>query len=109
MIIRLVRMHFSPETSERFLAIFEEMNRHIRAFEGCKGLELYREIDDAHSFATYSVWDSREHLEAYRQSELFKSTWAKVKPLMRSKPSAVSYERVYPSEAFSKENFQQEN
>lgn len=96
MVIRLVRMHFSPETSAQFLAIFEEMNQHIRAFEGCRGLELYREIDDAHSFTTYSLWDSLEHLETYRKSDLFKSTWAKVKPLMRSKPSAVSYERVYP-------------
>ncbi|MGQ9805050.1 MAG: putative quinol monooxygenase [Chlorobiales bacterium] len=98
MIIRLVRMHFSAETSKQFLTIFEEMNQHIRSFEGCQGLELYREIDDAHSFTTYSFWDSIEHLETYRNSELFKATWAKVKPLMRSKPSAVSYERVYPKE-----------
>ncbi len=91
-------MHFSPETSEQFLAIFEEMNQHIRAFEGCKGLELYREIDDAHSFTTYSFWDTVEHLEAYRKSDLFKATWAKVKPLMRAKPMAVSYERIYPKE-----------
>ncbi len=75
MIIRLVRMHFSPETSEQFLNIFEEMKQHIRAFEGCKGLELYREIDDAHSFTTYSFWDTVEHLEAYRKSDLFKTTW----------------------------------
>lgn len=91
-------MHFSPDASAQFLAIFDEMNRHIRSFEGCRGLELYREIDDAHSFTTYSFWDSLEHLEAYRQSELFKSTWAKVKPLMRSKPMAVSYERIYPKD-----------
>ena len=103
MIIRLVRMHFSPETSEQFLAIFEEMNQNIRSFEGCQGLELYREIDDAHSFTTYSFWDSLEHLETYRKSDLFKSTWAKVKPLMRSKPSAVSYERIYPRESLQQE------
>ncbi len=96
MVIRLVRMHFFPETSAQFLAIFEEMNQHIRTFEGCRGLELYREIDDMHSFTTYSFWESLEHLEMYRNSDLFKLTWAKVKPLMRSKPTAVSYERVYP-------------
>jgi quinol monooxygenase YgiN len=97
MIIRLVRMHFSAETSAQFLEIFEEMNQHIRAFEGCRGLELYREVDDAQSFTTYSLWESLEHLEVYRKSDLFKSTWAKVKPLMRSKPSAVSYERIIPN------------
>lgn len=96
MIIRLVRMHFSPETSEQFLTIFEEMRAQIRGFAGCQGLELYREVDDAHSFTTYSFWDSVEHLNAYRQSVLFQATWAKVKPLMRLKPSAVSYERVFP-------------
>ncbi len=98
MIIRLVRMHFSPETSQQFLAIFEEMQQQIRAFEGCKGLELYREIDDAHSFTTYSFWDTLEHLEAYRKSDLFKATWAKVKPLMRAQPVAISYERIYPKD-----------
>jgi quinol monooxygenase YgiN len=90
-------MHFAPETSARFLDIFEEMRTHIRSFEGCQGLELYREIDDAHSFATYSFWDSVAHLNAYRESAVFQATWAKVKPLMRSKPSAVSYERIFPT------------
>ena len=39
---------------------------------------------------TISHWDSEAALELYRQSELFKFTWAKTKPLFEEKAQAWS-------------------
>jgi heme-degrading monooxygenase HmoA len=43
---------------------------------------------------TYSYWLSEEHLNAYRDSELFKTTWAATKVLFLDKPVAFSSESV---------------
>ena len=43
--------------------------------------------------STYSNWNSLEDLETYRKSELFRTTWDKVKPLFSSSPMAFSMEK----------------
>jgi heme oxygenase (mycobilin-producing) len=91
MLIRLVRMKFHAESSATFLAIFDEMKQHIRHYDGCSHLELLEELGDPHAFTTYSIWDTAEHLDTYRNSALFQSTWKRVKPLMREPAVAVSY------------------
>lgn len=45
---------------------------------------------------TLSHWESEENLEQYRQSELFKSTWAKTKVLFREKAQAWTLEEFKP-------------
>ncbi|MDX1904321.1 MAG: antibiotic biosynthesis monooxygenase family protein [Thermonemataceae bacterium] len=90
MIIRIVRMFFREEEVKTFLAIFEESKELIRHFEGCQHLELLQDADDKSVFCTYSYWESTEHLENYRQSTLFNTTWAKTKVLFREKPIAFS-------------------
>jgi heme oxygenase (mycobilin-producing) len=92
MLIRIVRMTFQPEKVSDFLAIFESSKHKIRNFEGCNHLELLRDLDYPHIFSTYSLWESPEALENYRQSELFKATWAATKLLFAEKPFAFSNE-----------------
>jgi quinol monooxygenase YgiN len=94
MLIRIVRMTFRPEAVGEFEAIFNDSKARIRAFPGCLHLELLRDLDQPHVFCTYSHWDGPGALEAYRQSELFKSTWAKTKALFAEKAVAFSVERV---------------
>jgi len=93
MIVRIVRMFFEETKVPDFLAIFEESKHLIRHFEGCKHLELLQDANHTDVFCTYSYWESSEHLEQYRKSELFQSTWAKTKVLFRSKPIAFSLEQ----------------
>ncbi len=90
MIKRIVKLSFREEETERFLAIFEESKDQIRQFPGCKHLELLRDVTTGNVFFTYSFWDSAEHLEAYRTSDLFKSTWSRTKKLFSDKPQAWS-------------------
>ncbi len=41
MLIRLVRMTFRPDALEAFLALFDASAPQIRAFPGCRHLELW--------------------------------------------------------------------
>jgi quinol monooxygenase YgiN len=93
-IVRIVRMQFRPGEDEAFLAIFNASKHLIRQREGCQHLALYTEAGLPEVFFTYSVWDTTEHLDAYRNSELFRTTWAKTKALFADRARAWSMEEV---------------
>ncbi len=90
MIIRIVQMTFKEEHVSTFLDLFNERKQLIRHFEGCRHLELWQDEKQSNVFFTYSHWDSNEHLDHYRFSELFKDTWTKTKALFADKPQAWS-------------------
>lgn len=88
MIVRIVKLSFDPNKKDEFIHIFESSKEAISAFEGCTYLSLMKDQDNDHVFFTISNWNSPAHLENYRQSELFKTTWAKTKALFNAKPYA---------------------
>jgi quinol monooxygenase YgiN len=94
MITRIVRMHFRTGEREAFLDIFNASKHLIRQFDGCRQLRLYNEAAGPDVFFTYSVWTSAAHLDAYRNSELFRETWAATKALFADKPQAWSLEEL---------------
>jgi quinol monooxygenase YgiN len=94
MISRIVRMQFQAGERESFLEIFKASKHLIRNFGGCQHLGLYNEAGHPEVFFTYSVWTSAAHLDAYRNSELFRTTWAKTKALFAAKAEAWSVEEV---------------
>lgn len=87
-------MHFRTGESEAFLKIFNVSKHMIRQFEGCQHLCLYNEAGLPDVFFTYSIWTSQEHLDAYRESELFNATWKKTKALFADKAQAWSLEEL---------------
>jgi heme-degrading monooxygenase HmoA len=87
-------MTFQEDKIENFLEIFNRSKHLIRSFEGCQHLELLRDKNAQNVMLTYSHWLSEEHLNAYRESELFKTTWAVTKVLFSDKPVAFSSERM---------------
>lgn len=91
MLVRVVRMTFTPGAVDSFLQTFDETAPRIRAFEGCHHLELWRDVETPHACTTYSHWTDQTSLDRYRNSELFRSTWADVKPLFDASPEAHSY------------------
>lgn len=97
MIVRIVKMQFRPEAVTDFLALFEGKKSLIAGFEGCLHLELWRDTDCADIFFTHSRWQSPMHLLAYRQSALFRQTWAITKTLFAQDPEAWSLEMQYVS------------
>lgn len=88
MITRLVKLTFVPENISTFINIFESSKNKIRAFEGCEHVELLNDVENPNIFFTRSIWRSETDLNLYRQSELFKTTWAKTKVLFAQKPEA---------------------
>ena len=87
-------MHFRPGEREAFLAIFNASKDSIRQFDGCQHLGLYNEAGLPDVFFTYSVWTSAAHLEGYRNSELFQTTWVATRALFAEKAQAWSMEEV---------------
>ena len=90
MLIRLVRMTFHPDALDAFLKIFDASAPQIRAFPGCHHLEIWQEERYPNILTTYSHWTNSDALDRYRHSELFKTTWAKTKPLFAAPPWARS-------------------
>ncbi len=94
MIVRIVKMSFHPEKVDDFLQNFEKHKEAIRAFEGCSYLELLREEKHPNVYFTHSYWQEATHLQAYRQSSLFKSVWAFTRTLFNEAPEAWSLTSV---------------
>jgi quinol monooxygenase YgiN len=89
-ITRIVRMHFTEEGVKVFKELFQKHRVAMASVDGCLGLELFSEANQPASFATISKWKSQEHLEVYRQSELFNTIWKKIKPHFSEKAEAYS-------------------
>lgn len=90
MLTRIVRMTFKAEEVDAFIELFNETKDRIRHFEGCQYLELMRDYNDEHVFATYSHWENEEALNRYRHSELFGEVWKATKAKFADKPIAFS-------------------
>ncbi len=84
-------MTFRPDALEAFLAIFDASSPQIRAFPGCRHLELWQDARFPNLLTTYSHWDDADALERYRRSDLFRETWARTKPLFAAPPRAHSH------------------
>lgn len=94
-LVRMVKMEFYEENIPVFLENFNQSKDKIRNFDGCQFLELYQDKNNPIIFFTYSYWKSEKHLNAYRDSNLFKGIWAKTKPLFSAKPMAWSVNKKY--------------
>ena len=92
--IRIVKMTFREDKVGEFLENFNSNKKNIRNFEGIEHLELLNDKSNTTIFFTYSIWQSEEHLENYRNSDLFKSVWAKTKILFNDKPQAWSVDKI---------------
>ena len=87
-------MTFQPEMLPAFLVLFHQSKDQIRAMPGCRHLELWQDSDTPHICTTFSIWDSQEHLDAYRKSELFGQVWPSTKSMFSSKPVAFSVHQL---------------
>ena len=76
MIKRIVKMEFKPEEVDNFKRLFDTNKTKIRNFKGCTHLELWQDVNTPEVFMTYSFWESEDHLNGYRSSELFKEVWS---------------------------------
>jgi quinol monooxygenase YgiN len=97
MITRVVKMTFREDEIQSFKQIFAESAALIQSFEGCGEVKLMRDVNNKNIFFTLSKWQTEEHLQIYRSSILFKTTWARVKPLFSEKAQAWSLLDITPA------------
>lgn len=84
-------MTFRPDCVDAFLSIFDEAAPRIRAFPGCRHLELLQDAEYPNLFTTVSHWDHDEALQRYRSSDLFRATWSRTKSMFAAPPEASSH------------------
>ena len=96
MITRLVKLNLKPDKAGEFELIFNYTKPLIDSFEGCQTTNLFKISGADSQYFTISYWESEEHLENYRASALFKSTWSRVKPLFAAKARAFTLTSVIP-------------
>ena len=94
MIIRIVQMTLDPMKVEDFKQIFDESKEKIKAFHGCRLVELWQDTKNSNVFFTYSHWDNEAFLDHYRGSDLFKDVWSRTKALFADKPKAFSLNKI---------------
>ena len=90
MLVRLVRLTLHPDAINEFLVLFDEAAPQIRAFSGCQHLTLWQDVRFPNILTTHSQWRDADALEHYRESPLFKATWAETKRLFAAPPEARS-------------------
>jgi quinol monooxygenase YgiN len=91
MIHRIVRMTLRPDAVDAFLEVYDRTSPAIRARKGCRALHLLQDLRWPGILTTHSVWESEEALEAYRESDLFRSTWAATRPFFAAPAEAWSH------------------
>lgn len=94
MIKRIVKMTFDTNKVNDFLEVYKTNWQFIKGFEGCNHVELLQCEQAPNIFFTYSLWDSQEALDKYRNSDLFAEIWGKTKQLFSDKPQAWSVNEV---------------
>lgn len=87
-------MSFHSEFIPKFLEMFDEKKALIKSSKGCLLLELYQDHSNPELFFTYSHWENDTDLENYRNSTLFKETWAQTKTYFNDKPQAWSVDKL---------------
>ena len=88
MIVRIVKLTFQEEEIEKFLDLFNSFSGQILTQNGCSRLDLLRSESPKNIFFTYSIWDSEESLNLYRNSTLFKTIWPQTKILFEKDAEA---------------------
>lgn len=95
--IRVVKMSFEYEQAEAFKKKFDDIKLNILSCPGCISLRLIQDRKDKGVFFTISEWEDEDHLNDYRDSALFKTTWNFIKPWFKSKPQAWSTDQIFSS------------
>ncbi len=90
MIVRIVRMVFPPDLREPIAQKLLAQAPKVRAFAGCEGLALHLDSERSGVFYSISRWASLEALETYRNSELFRTFWAELRPHFIEPPQAFT-------------------
>lgn len=90
----IVEVQAKPDRAEEVAAIFEGILPETRAYEGCQGLRLVRNLDDAANLLVIERWASREHYERYLAWRVESGLVGRVEAMAAAPPSIRFFEQV---------------
>ena len=85
-------MEINESDIDSYMALVQSVLDRIKNFKGCQSVNIFNDKDVPNRFFSYSTWESEEHLDAYRDSELFKITWSELKTFFKSPAQAWTVE-----------------
>lgn len=94
MITRIVKLKMNVEDVASFTTYFQTVCETIRHQPGCHSLQAWQDIKDNTIFFTYSIWDSEQDLDNYRDSAFFLEFWKTVKPWFAAKAEVWSFNKI---------------
>jgi len=94
MIIRIVKLTMREEEVDTFITYFATVCDTIRHQQGCNLLQAWHDINQPTVFFTYSLWDSEEDLNRYRDSAFFVQFWKTVKQWFGAKAEVWSFDKI---------------
>lgn len=95
MITRIVKLHFQEDRVQDFLDFFETVKYKVAGFPNCHGMKLLQDVRQPNIVFTYSLWESENDLNIYRDSELFGTVWPTIKPWFSAKAEAWSVNEYF--------------
>lgn len=95
MVTRIVKLQFQKDKAEDFLAFFETIKHKVNNYPGCAGMRLIQDIHRPEIFMTYSLWETEEQLNGYRDSQTFGEVWPIIKPWFDARPEAWTTDVVF--------------
>ena len=101
MITRIVKLTFQEDKIDDFIRFFDTINTRVSTFENCYGMRLMQEKSKPHVVFTYSVWESEDALNKYRDSELFQGVWSTIKPWFGERAEAWTVTTYFEDGNFS--------
>ena len=95
MVIRIVELHIQKDKLENVKLLLAEVAPKVRGMAGCTHLNILEDLYNSGHITTYSYWETEADLNAYRNSEVFKTFWAAIKPLFELPARAWSSDSLH--------------
>lgn len=77
-----------------FAKIYANRNPFTKKVKGCLEVKVMKDADHDDVIYTVSLWEAKEDLEAYRNSNYFAETWPMVKKQLAKRAEAFSLEEL---------------
>jgi quinol monooxygenase YgiN len=90
----LVEMKVKPEAVNEVKGLLKQMLPDTRAYAGCKGIDIYDNVDDTGDLVFYERWDSRDHYQRYLAWRTETGALDKLGEKLTGAPKIRYYDRV---------------
>ena len=94
MITRIVKLKFNHDFCREFEDVFKKNKTLIIQQKGCISVDMMKNIHQQNEYFTYSIWQSEDDLNIYRNTVLFNSIWKILKSNFSEKPEAWSLNKL---------------